>query len=831
MAFRKRFFAILLSLALVLTFMPALVFAEGGAAGEGQYIDLNSSIQVQASSSNSAIVYFDSKKAGGYLFKGTSGNSEHARVFIYESCPIDPESDSDGWNRIQYEDFDGDEVYDEESGAQIGSNVNIDYPFYAEADKAYKIEIETTFDEETCTFTLSLEETDRAGMLSNGLIYSSHYNNNEDGKELAYDIVGYKGSETGELVIPGELNGHRVETVGDWAINGRFSSVSVGEGVERITNNGLIGGENLLTVALPSTLKDIYDSPFSRADSRQEVVFPNGSDIFTVSDNMLIKNSEKTLCFAFGSKKETVTVPDGIKEIDAYAFDTLQPKVIYLPKSVRDVFQMPGSLEEMHIGNANCTISYYGIPWSDSDGEKPVYTVKVYAPAGGSVEQYCKDNDITFIAEGDPYDPSEVNPMGDPFKLELGKLTSGSFITDDGEYQDFEFTVNEDGLYGLNMFFFNIIGYAGTEIPDMPNVYTYQLTDSDNNVINAVADTPVREDSTPGYLFYLKKGKTYNFRLTATEAAKNCRFSADDVEMYLFAAEPFTVNGEGWDSYVGYGNVQRMSKLFCFTASTDGKYTITRRNTSDYDEGDLTMYLYAADSNGVTLAGESKETFTADLKGGVTYYLAIILSGKEASACVTVTDPNGGNTPPVQPDPVTPVQPQPTPSVQPQPTPSVQPQPGTATQETPAIDTGTVQSVSGTTVKVTSASANTVSFTKAKKSAKAVTVPATVTLSDGETYKVTQIEANAFKGSNATSVTLSKNITTLKAKAFNGSKVKTVTVKTPSLTKKSVKNSLKGSKVTTVKVKVGSKSANKKAVAAYKKIFTKKIVGKKVTVK
>ena len=301
--------------------------------------------------------------------------------------------------------------------------------------------------------------------------------------------------------------------------------------------------------------------------------------------------------------------------------------------------------------------------------------------------------------------------------------------------------------------------------------------------------------------------------------------------MYLFAAEPFTVNGEGWDSYVGYGNVQRMSKLFCFTASTDGKYTITRRNTSDYDEGDLTMYLYAADSNGVTLAGESKETFTADLKGGVTYYLAIILSGKEASACVTVTDPNGGNTPPVQPDPVTPVQPQPTPSVQPQPTPSVQPQPGTATQETPAIDTGTVQSVSGTTVKVTSASANTVSFTKAKKSAKAVTVPATVTLSDGETYKVTQIEANAFKGSNATSVTLSKNITTLKAKAFNGSKVKTVTVKTPSLTKKSVKNSLKGSKVTTVKVKVGSKSANKKAVAAYKKIFTKKIVGKKVTVK
>ena len=155
----------------------------------------------------------------------------------------------------------------------------------------------------------------------------------------------------------------------------------------------------------------------------------------------------------------------------------------------------------------------------------------------------------------------------------------------------------------------------------------------------------------------------------------------------------------------------------------------------------------------------------------------------------------------------------------------------TAVQETPVVAAGEVQSVAGNTVKVTSVTANTVSFTKAKKSAKAVTVPATVTLSDGETYKVTQVEANAFKGSNATSVTLSKNITTLKAKAFNGSKVKTVTVKTSKLTKKSVKNSLKGSKVTTVKVKVGSKSANKKTVTAYKKIFTKKNAGKKVNVK
>ena len=63
------------------------------------------------------------------------------------------------------------------------------------------------------------------------------------------------------------------------------------------------------------------------------------------------------------------------------------------------------------------------------------------------------------------------------------------------------------------------------------------------------------------------------------------------------------------------------------------------------------------------------------------------------------------------------------------------------------------------------------------------------------------------------------------------SKVTTVDVKTKSLTKASVKNSLKGSKVKTVRVKIGNKKTNKSYVKKYKKIFTKKNAGRKVTVK
>ena len=113
--------------------------------------------------------------------------------------------------------------------------------------------------------------------------------------------------------------------------------------------------------------------------------------------------------------------------------------------------------------------------------------------------------------------------------------------------------------------------------------------------------------------------------------------------------------------------------------------------------------------------------------------------------------------------------------------------------------------------------------------AKTVVVPDTVAYKN-RTFEVNEINTKAFY-KNTKKVTLGANVDTIDKQAFKGSKVKTVILKTKDLTKKGVKGSLKGSKVTTVKVKVGAKKANQKFVKKYKKIFTKKIAGKKVTVK
>ena len=143
------------------------------------------------------------------------------------------------------------------------------------------------------------------------------------------------------------------------------------------------------------------------------------------------------------------------------------------------------------------------------------------------------------------------------------------------------------------------------------------------------------------------------------------------------------------------------------------------------------------------------------------------------------------------------------------------------------IKKGKTYEVSNQSYKVTTVAsgskAGAVVFAKAKN-AKSVSVPATVKLADGKTYKVTQVGATAFTASKIRTVTVGENVTKLAANAFNKSKATTLKLKTTKLTKASVKGCLKGSKVKTVQAPASKRTA-------YKKIFTKAVAGKKVTVK
>lgn len=98
----------------------------------------------------------------------------------------------------------------------------------------------------------------------------------------------------------------------------------------------------------------------------------------------------------------------------------------------------------------------------------------------------------------------------------------------------------------------------------------------------------------------------------------------------------------------------------------------------------------------------------------------------------------------------------------------------------PAVKGATIKDAKGASYKVTKSDAvnGAVSYKAAKKNAKGtITIPATVTI-DGITYKVTAIEAKAFKNNKKiTKVVIGKNVTTIGKEAFSGcTQLKTVTM-------------------------------------------------------
>lgn len=138
----------------------------------------------------------------------------------------------------------------------------------------------------------------------------------------------------------------------------------------------------------------------------------------------------------------------------------------------------------------------------------------------------------------------------------------------------------------------------------------------------------------------------------------------------------------------------------------------------------------------------------------------------------------------------------------------------------------------GNTYRITSdkKGSRTAALVKAKN-VKSVIIPATIK-AGGRTYKVTRVNAEAFKGKKLRRVTLGSNIKKIRKNAFSGSKVTALTIRTKYLKKASVKGSLKGSKVKTVRVRISKKKAvNSKYLKRYKQYFTKANAGRKIKVK
>jgi hypothetical protein len=162
--------------------------------------------------------------------------------------------------------------------------------------------------------------------------------------------------------------------------------------------------------------------------------------------------------------------------------------------------------------------------------------------------------------------------------------------------------------------------------------------------------------------------------------------------------------------------------------------------------------------------------------------------------------------------------------------------PGQSIAQPETVDLSVKEPATSTTSTSTSTttSAKIASQTPSKKATKAAVK--TVTLNRKVVTAKTVDQALKKAGAHRSSVTtvvLGKKVQRISAGAFRHlGKVSLVRIQTGKLTASKVRGSLSRSHVKTVRVAVSAKkSSNKRYVAKYKKVFSAKTVGKKVTVK
>lgn len=167
-----------------------------------------------------------------------------------------------------------------------------------------------------------------------------------EGKGLR--ITAYNGFETDRVIIPKEIDGLPVVSIGEKAfMNATLSEVILPKSIKAILGEAFSGCKNLKTIDLPDGIEYLGDLCFS-GSGLSELSFPNTLKIIPClccsgcEDLETINFGGQVLKIAYGAfsccgKIRDVSLPNSLTEIESGAFQQTNISAIIIPSMVRKI--------------------------------------------------------------------------------------------------------------------------------------------------------------------------------------------------------------------------------------------------------------------------------------------------------------------------------------------------------------------------------------------------------------------------------------------------------------------------------------------------------------
>ena len=287
------------------------------------------------------------------------------------------------------------------------------------------------------------------------------YKTNEDGTIV---LLHYDGFEEEKLVIPSEIDGHKVTGIGTLFYTYNTTQVKeivLPNTITTIEERAFFNSMYLKKINIPESVNDIQGSIFDCCKEDLDIVLEENSNYIIEDDILYNKQKTKMIETLPKFKTENLVIPDTITElplsvfrtkqcikqvtlpknlvkIDQFAFDTCQQLTkIVIPKSVKEIgygaFELCTRLETIEFEdgceakiNGNAFNQIYGtksirIPETitniaDTAFEKVGKNTVMYGKEGSTAEKYAKEHNIPF------------NPI-EQYDIKLGDVNKDGKIT------------------------------------------------------------------------------------------------------------------------------------------------------------------------------------------------------------------------------------------------------------------------------------------------------------------------------------------------------------------------------------------------------------------